>query len=283
MFSMTGFGKGEAEGDRWRSSVVIRSLNGKGLDVSVKVPSFLLPLEPKIREKVRESLRRGTVQIFVEVEPREVIPPVDTEKLAKGAEIIKGIAEEKLRLSLSGDKVFELAWKYAEKTALEVDEDLERSVLEALSAALEGLLASRRKEGEALRRDMEERVQKIEAILGEIEKRKEYIRERIRDRILSRAKEMKLPEDHPTVLNELMFLLERMDVNEEITRLRAHLDRFREVLSKEGEIGKNLEFLAQEMHREITTLGNKIPDLSEFAVAIKVEVDKIKQQAANVE
>ncbi len=283
MFSMTGFGRGESEGERWCAVAVIRSVNGKGLDVSIRVPPFLIVLEPKIRERVKTRLRRGTVQVVIEVEPKEVIPPIDTEKLAKGVEMIKEIAETKVGLALSGDKVFEFAWKYAEKTALEVDEDLESTVLRALDNALEGLIASRRKEGEALKRDMEERINRIEEILKEIEARKESIEDRIREKILTRAKDMKLPEDHPTVLNELMFLLERMDVNEEVTRLKAHIKRFREVIAREGEIGKNLEFLAQEIHREITTLGNKIPDLSEFTVAIKVEVDKIKQQAANVE
>ncbi|MDQ7038087.1 MAG: YicC/YloC family endoribonuclease [Aquificota bacterium] len=283
MFSMTGFGKGEAEGERWKVSVVIRSLNGKGLDVSVRSPSFLMVLEPKIREKVKESLKRGTVHVFLEAEPKEVIPPVDTEKLRRGAQVIKSIAERDLGLTLSGDKIFELAWKYAERTALEVEEDLEEAVMDALSTALADLLASRRKEGEALKRDIQERVHRIEEILKRIELRKEEIQESIREKVLTRAKDMKLQEEHPTVLNEIMFLLERMDVNEEVARLKAHIDRLREVLSREGEVGKNLEFLAQEMHREITTLGNKMPDLSEFTVAIKVEIDKIRQQAANVE
>ena len=283
MFSMTGFGKGEAEGGRWRVNVIIRSVNGKGLDVSVRSPSFLTVLEPKIREKVKERLRRGTVHVFVEAEPKEVIPPIDTEKLKKGAEIIRDTAEGVLGLTLSGDKIFELAWKYAEKTALEVEEDLEKTVMRALSTALDDLIASRRKEGEALRRDIQERIDRIEEILKRIELRKDEIQKNVREKVLTRAKELRLQEEHPTVLNELMFLLERIDINEEIARLKAHIDRFREVISREGEVGKNLEFLAQEMHREITTLGNKMPDLSEFTVAVKVEIDKIRQQVANVE
>ncbi len=283
MFSMTGFGRGEAEGERWRATTVIRSLNGKGLDVSVRIPTFLMAVEPKIKDKVKGKVRRGSIQVFVEVEPKDVIPPVDVERLIRGAEIVRDLAQNKLGLNLTGDKIFEFAWKYAERTTMELDEDLEATVLGSLSKALEDLVSSRRREGELLKKDIEERISRIENILKEIEARKEIIETSVKEKIVERSKEMKLPEDHPTVLNEIMFLLERMDINEEITRLKIHLRRFREVMSKEGEVGKNLEFLAQEMHREITTLGNKMPDLSEFVVAIKVEVDKIKQQAANVE
>jgi len=106
---------------------------------------------------------------------------------------------------------------------------------------------------------------------------------RIRERIVERAKRLNLTEEHPLVLNEIVFLLEKMDVEEEVTRLKTHLSRFRKLLAEQGDVGKRLEFLAQEMHREINTLGNKIPDLSEFVVEIKAEIDRIKQQAANVE
>ncbi|AAC06937.1 endoribonuclease YicC domain-containing protein [Aquifex aeolicus] len=116
-----------------------------------------------------------------------------------------------------------------------------------------------------------------------LDRKKEEFKERIKERVLERAKALNLPEEHPTVLNELMFLLEKYDVNEEVQRLKAHVERFKKLLESEGEVGKKLEFLAQEMHREITTLGNKIPDFSEYTVEVKAEIDKIKQQAANVE
>ncbi len=283
MFSMTGFGKGESEGERWKVTVVIKSLNGKGLDVSVKVPQFLMAVEPKVRERIRERIRRGTVQVFIEAEPKEIIPPVDPEKLSIGAKTVKEIAEKVLNLSITGDKVFELAWKYAEKTSMDLDEDLEKTIMDALEKALDELIMSRKREGEALKKDIEERLFKIEELIKKIEAEKDRIEASIKEKILERAKEMSLPEEHPTVINEIMFLLQRMDINEEVARLRSHIERVRETLSREGDVGKKLEFLAQEMHREITTLGNKMPDLSEFAVAVKVEVDKIKQQAANVE
>jgi uncharacterized protein (TIGR00255 family) len=282
MLSMTGFGKGVFEGESWKVSVVMRSLNGKGLDISVRMPSFLLPVEQKIKDLVKSKLRRGSLHIMVDLEAKVVLPPVDMEKLSKNVEMVRSIARQ-LELSLKDDTIFEYSWKYSEKTITEVDEELENTVLEAVKIALSELLESRRKEGEMLKKDLLSRVERIESLLSAIVDKKEEILEKLREKILERAKRLELPEEHPVVLNEILFLLEKMDVEEEITRLRAHITRFKKFLSEESDVGKKLEFLAQEMHREITTLGNKIPDLSEFVVDIKAEIDRIKQQAANIE
>ena len=282
MLSMTGFGKGEHESENWKVNVVMRSLNGKGLDISVRMPSFLLPAEPKIKELVKSRIRRGTVHIMVDVESKEALPPVDMEKLSQNVELVRDISRQ-LELSLSDDTVFEYGWKYSEKVLSEMDEELEKTILGAVERALSELIESRKKEGEALKKDLSQRVEKIENLLKKIKEKKDEIIERLKDRVLEKAKRLDLPEEHPTVMNELLFLLEKMDVEEEVTRLETHIRRFRALIENGKEVGKKLEFLAQEMHREITTLGNKIPDLSEYVVDIKAEIDRIKQQAANVE
>ncbi len=283
MFSMTGFGRGDAESDNWKVGVMIRSLNGKGLDISLRAPTFLMPVEPKVKEAIKGKLRRGTLHVVVDVESKRVIPPVDTEKLAGNVNMLLKLSREGVGLSVSDDVIFELSWKYSEKMTVEVDEELEGTILTAVRRALEELLESRRREGEALRSDLLGRAKRIESLLSQIEKEKDAIIDKVKEKVLDRAKRLDLPEEHPTVLNEIMFLLEKMDVEEEVTRLKTHLSRFRKLLDSEGDVGKKLEFLAQEMHREVTTLGNKIPDLSEYVVEIKAEIDRIKQQAANVE
>ena len=282
MLSMTGFGKGSAESENWIASVMMRSLNGKGLDISVRMPSFLIPVDPKIKDKVKGSMRRGTVHVMVDVEPKRVIPPVDMDRLHQNVEMLKQIAKD-VGISLSDDVVFEYGWKYSERAVTEVDEELEGVILDAVEGALKELIESRRREGEALREDLRNRAQRIEFLLEKIVESKDRIIESLKEKVIERASRLELSEEHPTVINELLFLLEKMDVEEEVTRLKTHLRRFRELLDTEGDVGKKLEFLAQEMHREITTLGNKIPDLSQFVVEIKAEVDRIKQQSANVE
>ncbi|RLJ70365.1 uncharacterized protein (TIGR00255 family) [Hydrogenivirga caldilitoris] len=282
MLSMTGFGKGGAEGEHWKANVIIRSLNGKGLDISVRMPSFLLSVEPKIKEAVKSKLRRGTVNVMIDVESKTVLPPVDINKLTQNVELVRDISR-KLELSVKDDTVFEYAWKYSEKAITEVDEELENTVLQGVENALRELIASRKREGEALKEDLSQRVDRIESLLNQIVEKKDQIMERVKEKILEKAKRLELPEEHPTVMNELLFLLEKMDIEEEITRLKTHIKVFRTLLDEGVEVGKKLEFLGQEMHREITTLGNKIPDLSEYVVEIKTEIDRIKQQAANVE
>ncbi len=282
MFSMTGFGKGEHETENWRATVMMRSLNGKGLEISLRMPPYLLPIEKEIKDRIKSRLRRGTITVYLDLEQKVVQPPIDTEKLRANVEMLKELVS-KLHLMPTDDKILDYAWRYSEKTEVEVDEELKSVVLEAIKKALEELLESRKKEGDALRKDLEERVKRIEQHLAVIDEKREEIKERIKQRVIERAKALNLPEEHPTVLNELMFLLEKYDVNEEVARLKAHIERFKKLLESEGEVGRKLEFLAQEMHREITTLGNKIPDLSEYVVEIKSEIDKIKQQAANVE
>jgi len=279
---MTGFGKGEAENENWKEVAMIRSLNGKGLDVSVRMATYLMPVEPKIKELIKSKLKRGSVHVVVDVESKQVLPPVDTEKLKGNVAMLRDLSKE-IGIEPSDDTIFELSWKYSEKTVTEVEEDLKEAVLSAVTVALEELIKSREREGEALKRDLDGRVKRIEELLNKIVERKDEIIEKVKEKVFERAKRLGLPDEHPTVLNEIMFLLERMDVEEEVTRLRTHIKAFKKLLESEGEIGKRLEFLAQEMHREITTLGNKIPGLSEFVVEIKAEIDRIKQQAANVE
>ncbi len=280
---MTGFGKGEEESSAWKVTVVIRSFNGKGLDINLRIPPFMMPAEQKIRELIKSNLKRGSLQVFIEAEPKEATLPVDIDRLVKNAELLKNLTRQKLSLNISDDSLFELSWKYSEKVSPEMDKELEETLLNASRRALKDLLESRKREGEALKRDLFKRAEKIGRLLKEILKNKDRIIHKLKERIRERAKKLNLHEEHPLVVNEILFLLEKMDVEEEITRLETHLRRFKELLSEEGDVGKKLEFIAQEMHREINTLGGKIPDLSIYAVDIKTEIDRIKQQAANIE
>ncbi len=279
---MTGFGRGSVESDSWKATVMIRSLNGKGLEVSVRMPSFLMPVEPKIKDRIKKSLKRGTVHVLVEVDNKGTQPPVDLERFAQVTRMIRDTAED-VGLKPSDDVVFEYAWKASEKSSSEIEEDLEKVILGALEDALAELIDSRSREGKALEEDLRNRIERIDTILSEIVEKKGEIMESMKQKILERAGRLGIDEEHPMVVNEIMFLLEKMDVEEEITRLRTHVERFRKLLGEEGEVGKKLEFMAQELHREINTLGNKIPRLSPFVVDMKAEIDRIKQQAANVE
>ncbi len=280
---MTGLGKGEYEGEEWRVVILIRSVNGKGLDINVRAPSYVISLEQKIKQAIKASVKRGSLHVSLEIEPLKPRLPINHELLIGNLKLLKGIAVEEAGLEVDDSVLFQMAWKYSEKAGIEVDEALEGAILSALQVAVEDLIKSREREGEALYEDLKGRALKIRELAEEVSRRKEEVLNRVKEKVIERAKRLNLPEDHPTLLNEIVFLLEKMDIEEEMTRLKAHLERFLKTLSEKGDVGKRLEFLAQEMHREVTTLGNKVPDLSEFVVEMKTEIDRIKQQCANVE
>ncbi|RMH80256.1 MAG: YicC family protein [Acidobacteria bacterium] len=282
MLSMTGFGSGSCERDRWRASVFIKSWNGKGLDIFIKSNQNLMAIELTIRKMVKDLVKRGTVSVHVEVEKRELAEPVSYEKLIANLNFFKLIKEE-LSLNVSDDTLFSLAVRFAESREEEVDNSLEEAIVCALNDALRELLRRRTEEGQELRRDMEERISRIEKLLEVIVREKDVVYENAKRRVLERAKEVGLSEVNATVLNEISLILSKMDVEEEITRFRAHLVRSRELLASGDEVGRKLEFILQEMHREITTLSNKLPDLSPVAVEIRTEIDRLRQQVANVE
>ncbi len=279
---MTGFGRGESANDEWKVTAYARSVNGKGLDITVRAPSFILPLDPKIKEVVKENIKRGTVYISLEIEPLKASIPIDRDLLIENIANLKDLTRHTAGLNVDDSTIFQIAWKYAEKTSTQLTPALEKAIVEAVKEAVWELKKSRETEGKVLKNDLLRRLEIIKDMMKKIIEKKDEIIERTKTRVIERAKKLNLGEDHPTVLSEIVFILEKMDIEEEVTRLKAHIDRFENSFEGE-EVGKRLEFIAQEMHREITTLGNKIPDLSEYVVNIKTEIDRIKQQSANLE
>ncbi|MEJ5338945.1 MAG: YicC family protein [Aquificaceae bacterium] len=282
MLSMTGYGSGTFENDKWMVNVFVRSLNGKALEIFIKSNYNLMSLEFSMRKLVKEYVRRGTINLHVEVKRKEIIEPVSLETLFTNINFFK-ILREKLSLSVSDDTILQLAARFSEFPKEEIDPALEEAISCALTDALKELLNRRAEEGEHIRRDMEDRLAKIESLLQEIMNSRQEVYEKVKKRVMEKARELGLSEDNALVLNEIALILSKMDVEEEITRFRAHLSKSRELFKSQDDVGRKLEFLFQEMHREITTLSNKLPDLSPLAVEIKTEIDRLKQQVANVE
>ncbi len=279
---MTGYGSGTFENDKWMVNVFVRSLNGKALEIFIKSNYNLMSLEFSMRKLVKEYVRRGTINLHVEVKRKEIIEPVSLETLFTNINFFK-ILREKLSLSVSDDTILQLAARFSEFPKEEIDPALEEAISCALTDALKELLNRRAEEGEHIRRDMEDRLAKIESLLQEIMNSRQEVYEKVKKRVMEKARELGLSEDNALVLNEIALILSKMDVEEEITRFRAHLSKSRELFKSQDDVGRKLEFLFQEMHREITTLSNKLPDLSPLAVEIKTEIDRLKQQVANVE
>ncbi|MEN3028241.1 MAG: DUF1732 domain-containing protein [Aquificaceae bacterium] len=282
MLSMTGFGSGLYENDRWAVEVFVKSLNGKNLEVFIRSNHNLFSLEFSIRKLVREFIKRGTVNLHIDIRRKGLVEPVSLENLFTNINLFK-ILRERLNLSVSDDTILQLAVKFSEAPREEIDPSLEEALLCALTDALKELLLRRSEEGEHIKKDMEERLRRIEELLENILTNREAVYEKVKKRVLEKAEELGISENRGVVLNEISLILSKMDVEEEITRFKTHLKRSRELMLSSEDVGRKLEFIFQEMHREITTLSNKLPELSSFAVEIKTEIDRLKQQVANVE
>ncbi|WP_333785041.1 DUF1732 domain-containing protein [Thermocrinis sp.] len=279
---MTGVGKGVLENDNWRAVVFVKTLNSKGLEISIKSNINLYEFELDIRNLVKDYIKRGTVSLIIQLEPKLEKTPLDFQNLVRTFQSFKSLAKE-LNINLSDDMAFYASLRYAERKEEELMEDMKSLIYNSTLQAIEELLKSREEEGKKLKEDLRGRIEVIRAHLSHILQKKEEILERLKEKVLERAKELGLSESNTTVLNEIVFLLSKMDIEEELTRFRVHLERFESLLELEEEVGKRMDFLLQEMHREINTLGNKMPELSKWTVDIKVEIDRLKQQVANVE
>lgn len=288
--SMTGYGKGSAKIGEFFIHVEIKTLNHRFCDVSVKVPRNLLWLENDVKRMVSETLRRGKVDVFISQETSaggDVLPDWNRALAARYVEIF---SEMKKEFALAGEITPPLL--AAQKDVLvfklcETDpKDTEKGVKEALSLAINAVCAMRRAEGEALDGDLRQRLGLLHDLLGQVEMRAPEIPPEWRRRLLDRLQrlEQDLILDPQRMAQEVALFADRCDISEEISRMRSHFSQFFALLEGEEAIGRQLDFLVQEMGREINTIGSKGNDseISRLVVLAKGELEKIREQVQNV-
>ena len=285
--SMTGFAQKTAEIDGFSIVLTLKSVNGKGLDISVKIPSQdFQTLENYIKDRIKSSLSRGTVLVSIDLKQTKDIKNMDVGFLEN---IIKDLKEtcQRLNINLTDDKIFDIAME-TYKTSQEKDEEKKERIKDTITMlfeqALKEFMESKEKEGEFLIKDIKSRVELLEEYLSKAKESFKEYENASKEKIIEKAKSLSLEEQNPIVVNELMLLLQKLDISEEISRIENHLNHILDIIfSEQIEKGKKIEFVAQELHREITTMSNKVPELSRIAVNMKYETDKIKQQSANLE
>lgn len=286
---MTGYGKSEATSGNRKYTVEVRSLNGKNCDISLK--SSLLPKDKDLefRQYVARKLVRGNIDVFMTSESVSGTEArvIDKELFMNYYRQITSITGG---LILEGEQNAGLVssiLRFPDVISVEKNEldanDL-AAIENAMHEAVTALIAFRTREGEVLHRDLGAKVENILSILSEAE---QYEAERvplIRQRILSRMEELALSPDHDRLEQEMIFYLEKLDVNEEKVRLRQHCRYFTDTMESEEYPGKKLGFIAQEMGREINTLGSKSnhAGMQKCVVRMKDELEKIKEQVLNV-
>ena len=289
--SMTGFGKGVAEGEVGRAIVEIQSVNGRYGDVIVHIPRSLSELEPRIKERVLSVFSRGRINVIVTLQnsaPEQGLPVFKAEVLAA---YLKGIEDIRAQGDLPGEvdvmRVAQLPHVFAFEVP-EIDVDaLWDAVSDALDQALSACRAMRSAEGEKLAEDFRERIGAIENLLAQVEAlapgRVEAIRKRLEEKVARFTMPKQVDENRLTM--EIALLAERSDITEECVRFHSHNAQFLDMLDREEAVGRRLNFLLQEMLREANTMGSKAgdADIAHVVVGIKEEIEKLKEQVQNIE
>ena len=293
MESMTGHGRGRAAANGWRFNVECGSVNRKGIEIAVGLPKTLASLEPKVREEVQKKVTRGRVNVTITTEsPSEPAATHGVIDRPAARRVLAELRELRAELDLPGEIPLEVLLRApgVMKNPAEEAPDAEElwpALQTALAQALERMTAMRRKEGGHLVNDLLKRVKLLEAAAKTIRGRVPAVLRQRHDHLKARLEELgaPLPANDPALARELAFMAERSDITEELTRLESHFAQFREALAGNEPAGRTLDYLAQEMFREINTLGNKAGDsaISRRVVQSKAELDRIREQVANLE
>jgi uncharacterized protein (TIGR00255 family) len=291
--SMTGYGRSETALGGRNVVMEIRSLNHRNLEVIVRFPAFLSFLEMDIKKRLSEKISRGRVEVGIKVDAE---PGMNGgEKLNANLPLIRDyhslLSDIKKELGLDDKISLDLIARlkngiYVSEVELDPEEAWE-TISVALDEAVDSLITMKEKEGEILCDDFIEHLTLTEEYIKNLELRSPRValeyQERLKERIAELAGGVEI--DEARVSQEIAILAEKSDINEETVRLASHIVQFREMIKVGGSIGRKLDFLLQEMHREINTIGSKSGDLeiSRNVIEIKTELAKLREQVQNIE
>lgn len=290
---MTGFGSASGQNDRFVASVEIKAVNNRHLKVSTRLPDVLGSLEPLIEKTVRNAVARGTVSVSVrfsavgQASRYQISPALLTGYWNQ----LKAVSEaSNLPLPDSVNSLLTLPGVISDELSSSLDAAAEWPFLEGIVVkALAGLNEFRQREGESMRAELQQCCEQIATNLESVVERAPEVVSNYRDKVLERVREL-LGDSGATVepehlIREVSIFADRCDINEEITRLRCHIDEFLKVINGPSSQGRKLDFLSQEMFREINTTGSKASnvEIAHHVVEMKAAVEKIREILGNVE
>jgi uncharacterized protein (TIGR00255 family) len=294
MKSMTGFGRGSAGGEDFNVSVDLKTVNNRFLDVHLRVGAEMASVESLVRRRIGEKLSRGRVDVSINLDrTNEMTYEVNRPLIAGFIEAMRSVQRE---FNLAGEPDVNMLARLP--GALQpvrdggLTEEMTRGIERAVDGALVELNQMREREGASLAAEMTTRLDAIEQQVPIIETMAKELVEAYRARLQKRISEMLARDgleiielDQGRLAQEVAYLADRSDISEEIARLKSHVTQFRETINAGGEAGKRLDFLTQELNREANTVLSKSTDLAikEAALAIKTEVEKLREQVQNVE
>ncbi|QXE88993.1 YicC family protein [Geomonas subterranea] len=289
--SMTGYGKGEAVHEAGRFVVEVRCVNHRYGEITVKLPRVLLQFENEIKKRVGERLVRGKIDVFIQVE-NAVALGVPTANLPLARGYLKAFQTIGEALGLSGEVDLALVASQRDVVTVAAEaeatlEEMPQELMSALEEALRRVDEMRLFEGESLYADFQRRRETLAQLIGKVAARAPQVvaeyGQRLKERIAQLLGEASLPEER--LVQEVAVMADKCDVTEELVRLESHLRQFDETLAKSEPVGRKLDFLLQEINREVNTIGSKGNDaqMAALVVELKAELEKIREQVQNIE
>ncbi len=289
LYSMTGYGKAEESYKNKKITAELKSLNNKYCDINVKLPYSLREKELEVRKLINNQLQRGKINclLVMEVSDEEKASTINAPVVKNYVKQIQEIAND-INLDFSQELLratFQMP-EALEKAEEELVEEEWKVIFNTLQAAIKDLNAFRIQEGQAIEKDFEQRIEVMSQLLNDVEPYEQRRIDKVRERLNEKFNEIKGEHDidEHRFEQEVVYYLEKFDITEEKVRLQNHFDYFLEMMKQDVASGKKLNFIAQEMGREINTIGSKASDMDiqKIVVQLKDELEKIKEQLMNV-
>ena len=284
--SMTGFARAEQESPQGTLTIELRSVNHRYLDLSIRMPDPLRQFENRLREKLQQRLARGKIDcnIFFHAGAATEGLPVDETRaraLIRTLEQIKGWMND--AAPVSAETI--LQWPGVIREEVGDEKALQASLDATLDAALDTLIAMRRQEGERLKAIIESRLAALSKTVAKVRARRPEVLANVRQKLLERIESLDVEADPGRLEQELAFIAQKLDVDEELDRLDSHVSAAREALQRQEAVGRRLDFIMQEFNREANTLSSKSADTETTAAAVelKVLIEQMREQVQNIE
>lgn len=289
---MTGFGRSAVSDENHSITVELKTVNNRFLDINMRLPAELQLLEPTVKKLIGARLARGRVEVNLQYDRNDAVELEINRPLIAG--FLAAMKEMQSEYSLSGEPDINVIARLPNVVNTKKQEPSPvflAAIEQVFAQAIDDLESMRSKEGEMLGKELSDRIDDIEARLPTIESESAKVADEYSARLTKRVTELlartdsQLDIDQGRIAQEVAFLADRADISEEITRLKSHIEHFRSIVKDERDVGKRLDFLTQEFNREANTIASKTNNMvvKENALAIKSEIEKIREQVQNVE
>lgn len=290
--SMTGYGNKQIVTEQATITVEIKTVNHRFLDIQMKIPNRLLFLEEKLKKIIQSFFQRGRVEVYIQIDGDTLFSKQVQINWSLVEQYMTQIQELKQRYQLAGDIPITVISAFPDVFSIqeveEYSDELISTLLAGLTDVCKQVYAMRRVEGQALQTDLQERSETLQQLVDAIKSLRPMVMKEYRERIKHRLElhlNQELSKDDSRIYQEIVLLAEKGDISEEITRINSHIQQFKQTLELDEPIGRKLNFITQELLREINTIGSKSVNslISEHTITLKSEIEKIKEQVQNME